>query len=70
MVSTLRVRRHRDAMREQGYRLVQMWVRDTSSPAFVREAHRQSRLEAQLIDPELDAFTEWAATETLKDLPL
>jgi len=47
-----------------------MWVRDTSSPAFVREAHRQSRLEAQLIDPELDAFTEWAATETLKDLPL
>jgi hypothetical protein len=42
-------------MRTQGYHLVQRWVKDTSSPAFIAEAERQSRIEAQAVDPELEA---------------
>lgn len=33
---------HRDRMREQGFRLVQVWVPDVRSESFVAEAHRQS----------------------------
>lgn len=33
---------YRDRMREQGFRLVQMWVPDTRSDKFAAEAHRQS----------------------------
>lgn len=29
-------------MREQGFRLVQVWVPDVRSESFVTEAHRQS----------------------------
>jgi hypothetical protein len=29
-------------MREQGFRLVQMWVPDVRSEKFAKEAHRQS----------------------------
>jgi hypothetical protein len=32
-----RVARHRAAMRAKGYRLKQMWVRDTRSPEFLAE---------------------------------
>jgi hypothetical protein len=37
-----RVRAHRQRLREQGLRPVQFWVPDVRSPAFAREAHRQS----------------------------
>jgi antidote-toxin recognition MazE-like antitoxin len=37
-----KVRRHRDKLRAQGLRPVQIWVPDTRSPAFVAEARRQS----------------------------
>jgi len=37
-----RVRRHRERLRAQGLRPVQIWVPDVRSPAFVAEAHRQS----------------------------
>ena len=37
-----RVGAHRDRMREQGFRLVQVWVPDVRSESFVVEAHRQS----------------------------
>lgn len=37
-----KVRRHRERFREQGLRLVQIWVPDTRSPAFAEEARRQS----------------------------
>ena len=37
-----RVRRHRDRLRAQGLRPVQIWVPDVRSPAFAAEAHRQS----------------------------
>jgi Protein of unknown function (DUF3018) len=38
-----RVRAHRERLRAQGLRPVQIWVPDVSAPAFVAEAHRQSR---------------------------
>jgi hypothetical protein len=37
-----RVGAHRDRMRAQGFRLVQMWVPDVRSEQFAKEAHRQS----------------------------
>ena len=39
-----RVKAHRRRMREQGMRLVQIWVPDTRSPEFAAEAARQSKL--------------------------
>ena len=37
-----RVRDHRDRLRTQGLRPVQIWVPDVRSSAFAAEAHRQS----------------------------
>ncbi|MFM9878179.1 MAG: antitoxin MazE family protein [Rhodoglobus sp.] len=37
-----RVGAHRDRMREQGFRLLQVWVPDVRSERFVSEAHKQS----------------------------
>jgi hypothetical protein len=37
-----RVRSHRERLRAQGLRPIQIWVPDVRSPAFAREAHRQS----------------------------
>ena len=37
-----KVRAHRERLREQGLRPMQIWVPDMRSPAFAREAHRQS----------------------------
>jgi hypothetical protein len=37
-----RVKRHRDRLRAQGLRPVQIWVPDVRAPEFVAEAHRQS----------------------------
>ena len=36
-----KVRAHRDRLREQGMRPIQIWVPDVRSPAFAAEAHRQ-----------------------------
>ena len=41
-----KVRVHRERLRAQGLRPIQIWVPDTRSPAFTAEAHRQSRLVA------------------------
>ena len=38
----VKVRAHRERMRKQGYRLVQLWLPDTRSAAFRRAAHRAS----------------------------
>ncbi|NUT73313.1 antitoxin MazE family protein [Pseudarthrobacter sp. C4D7] len=38
-----RVARHRMAMRERGFRQIQMWVPDARTDEFKREAERQSR---------------------------
>jgi hypothetical protein len=37
-----KVRRHRDRLRAQGLRPVQIWVPDTRAPGFAEEARRQS----------------------------
>jgi hypothetical protein len=37
-----KVRRHRKRLREQGLRPIQIWVPDVNSPAFIKEARRQS----------------------------
>lgn len=37
-----RVREHRERLREQGLRPVQIWVADTRADGFAEEAHRQS----------------------------
>jgi hypothetical protein len=37
-----KVRAHRDRLRRQGLRPIQIWVPDVRSPAFRAEAHRQS----------------------------
>jgi hypothetical protein len=40
--SRLKVREHRERLRRQGLRPIQIWVPDVRSPAFRSEAHRQS----------------------------
>jgi Protein of unknown function (DUF3018) len=37
-----KVRAHRARMKKRGMRLIQMWVPDTRSKAFRRQAHRDS----------------------------
>lgn len=41
--SRTRVRRHRERLRAQGLRPLQIWVPDVTAPGFVAEARRQSR---------------------------
>lgn len=38
------MRDHRQRLREQGLRPIQIWVPDVRAPEFVAEAHRQSAL--------------------------
>jgi len=38
----IRVRAHRQRLREQGLRPIQIWVPDVRSPQFAEQAHRQS----------------------------
>jgi hypothetical protein len=40
--SRIKVRKHRERLRERGLRPIQIWVPDVRSPAFRSEAHRQS----------------------------
>jgi hypothetical protein len=37
-----RVRKHRERLRRQGLRPLQIWVPDVRAPEFIAEAHRQS----------------------------
>ena len=37
-----RVRQHRERLRRQGLRPVQIWVPDVRAPEFIAEAHSQS----------------------------
>jgi hypothetical protein len=38
----LKVREHRERLRSQGLRPIQIWVPDVAAPAFRSAAHRQS----------------------------
>ncbi|MDQ2804982.1 MAG: antitoxin MazE family protein [Pseudomonadota bacterium] len=40
--SRVKVREHRERLRRQGLRPIQIWVPDVRTPAFRSEAHRQS----------------------------
>jgi hypothetical protein len=42
-----KVRRHRERLRAQGLRPIQIWVPDIRSPAFQRQAQNQSLIVAQ-----------------------
>ena len=60
----LKVREHRQRLRAQGMRPIQVWVPDVRSPDFAAEARRQSRLVAQ--SPQeadsqalIDSVAEW-----------
>ena len=59
-----KVQAHRQRLRKQGLRPIQIWVPDVRSKAFASEAHRQSLLIAQ--SPQdaadqafVDAISEW-----------
>jgi hypothetical protein len=61
-----KVRAHRKRLRQQGLRPIQIWVPDMRSPAFVREAHRQSLAVAKGAHAEedqafIDAVSDWGA---------
>jgi hypothetical protein len=40
--SRVKVREHRERLRKQGLRPIQIWVPDVGAPAFRSAAHRQS----------------------------
>jgi len=62
--SRTKVREHRERLRKQGLRPIQIWVPDVRSPAFRSEAHRQSlAVAASAEEPEdqtfVDAISDW-----------
>jgi hypothetical protein len=50
----LRVAAHRQRLREQGMRPIQIWVPDTRSDAFAAVAHAQSRAASASAHAEVD----------------
>lgn len=63
--SRLKVQAHRDRLRAQGLRPIQIWVPDTTAPSFAAQAHRQSLAVAngpQAADDQafIDTATDWA----------
>ena len=62
--SRVKVREHRERLREQGLRPIQIWVPDVRSPAFRSEAHRQSLAVAASAHARedqafIDAISDW-----------
>jgi hypothetical protein len=49
-----KVRAHRERLRRQGLRPIQIWVPDMRSPAFAGEAHRQSLAVARSLQAKED----------------
>jgi surfactin synthase thioesterase subunit len=61
-----KVKAHRQRLRQQGLRPIQIWVPDMRSPAFVTEAHRQSLAVAKGPHAKedqdfIDAVSDWGA---------
>ena len=59
-----KVREHRDRLRRQGLRPIQIWVPDVRSPEFAAEARRQSLAVANSPHAEedqafVDAISDW-----------
>ena len=62
--SRVKVREHRERLRAQGLRPIQIWAPDVRSPAFRTEAHRQSvaiAASAHALDDQafIDAVSDW-----------
>jgi hypothetical protein len=62
--SRVKVREHRERLRKQGLRPIQIWAPDVRSPAFRTEAHRQSvaiAASADVLDDQafIDAASDW-----------
>jgi hypothetical protein len=62
--SRTKVRAHRERLRAQGLRPIQIWVPDVRSPSFRSEAHRQSAAIAASAHARedqafIDAVTDW-----------
>jgi hypothetical protein len=49
-----KVRAHRERLRAQGLRPIQIWVPDVRSPAFAKEARAQSRAVARSAEAAAD----------------
>ena len=49
-----KVRAHRERLRRQGLRPIQIWVPDVRSPGFAAEARRQSRAVAESAQAQQD----------------
>ncbi len=61
----MKVREHRDRLRAQGLRPIQIWVPDVRAPSFRSEAHRQSlavAASAYVAEDQafIDAVSDWA----------
>ncbi|HET7674679.1 MAG TPA: antitoxin MazE family protein [Gammaproteobacteria bacterium] len=61
-----KVRAHRERLRRQGLRPIQIWVPDVRAPAFQAQAHRQSLAVAnapQAADDQsfIDAVSDWTS---------
>jgi len=59
-----KVRAHRKRLRELGLRPIQIWVPDVNSPAFIKEARRQSRAVARSAQEKedlafIDSLADW-----------
>jgi len=59
-----KVRAHRQRLRAQGLKPIQLWVPDVNSPEFKAEARRQSRIIAESPHEAedqafIDALSEW-----------
>ncbi len=59
-----KVQAHRDRLRRQGLRPIQIWVPDVRAPGFAAEAHRQSLAVARSPHAEedqafVDAISDW-----------
>jgi len=60
----MKVQRHRDGLREQGLRPIQIWVPDVDARSFRAAAHRQSLLVAMSVGEAddqafIDAVSVW-----------
>lgn len=64
--------RHRDRLRQQGLRLLQVWVPDIAAPGFADEYRRQAKLVAETYcdggaDADLVDFIERAFDEDFRE---
>jgi hypothetical protein len=62
--SRAKVRAHRERLRAQGLRPIQIWAPDVRSPSFRSEAHRQSAVVAASAQAKkdqafIDAISDW-----------